>query len=142
MRKRCFKSGILKYAVMFFAFIFCAVIVIRFVPKRPILSEYPFSSAVFDKSGTLLRITTAKDGQYRLFVPLSNMAESLKSGTLLYEDRFFYFHPGFNPIALAKGFWISVIKKRRAVGASTITMQTARMVYGINSSSAAGKIKQ
>jgi penicillin-binding protein 1C len=70
------------------------------------------------------------------------MPKSLKYGTLLYEDRFFYFHPGFNPAALVKGFWISVIKKQRAVGASTISMQTARIIYGINSSSIRGKIKQ
>jgi penicillin-binding protein 1C len=129
------------YFLICFCFL-CALIIVRLFPKQPILSQYYFSTAVFDRSGTLLRLTAAKDGQYRLFVPLSQIPKSLKIGTLLYEDRFFYFHFGFNPIALAKGFWISVVKKQRAVGASTITMQTARIVYGINSSSVTGKIKQ
>ncbi|MDR1942479.1 MAG: penicillin-binding protein 1C [Endomicrobium sp.] len=116
--------------------------VMRFFPKKHILSGYGFSQAVFSSNGSLLRLTTAPDGRYRLFTPLKNMPQSLKEGTLLYEDRFFYFHPGFNPAALIKGFHTSILKKERPVGASTITMQLARMLYGINSSDILGKLKQ
>jgi penicillin-binding protein 1C len=137
-----FKNRAVIFAITLFAVIFCALAALRFFPKRPVLSGFSFSTAVFDRNGTLLRLTASKDGQYRLFVPLSQMPQSLKTGTLLYEDRFFYMHPGFNPVALAKGFWISVVKKRRAVGASTISMQTARIIYGINSSNVSGKIRQ
>jgi penicillin-binding protein 1C len=140
--KRVFsKKPLFIFIVMGICF-FCVLIVIRFFPKEPILSDYSFSAAIFDRNGKLLRLSAAKDGQYRLFVPLSNMPQYLKTGTLLYEDRFFYFHIGFNPIALIKGFWVSVVKKQRAVGASTISMQTARIVYRLNSSSIIGKIKQ
>jgi len=116
--------------------------VIRVFPKSPILQRYSFSQAVFDRNDKLLRLTTSDDEKYRLFIPLSKMPDTLKKGTLLYEDRYFYFHPGFNPAALFKGFWISIIKKERPVGASTITMQLARIIYGINSTTISGKLKQ
>ncbi|MDR1695900.1 MAG: penicillin-binding protein 1C [Endomicrobium sp.] len=122
--------------------IFSSLPAIRFWPKENILNGYSFSRAVFDRNGKLLRLTPAKDEQFRLFVPLSKMPESLKTGTLLYEDKYFYFHPGFNPAALIKGFWTSIVKKSRPVGASTITMQLARMIYRIDSSSVPGKIQQ
>ncbi|MCL2334557.1 MAG: transglycosylase domain-containing protein, partial [Endomicrobia bacterium] len=97
---------------------------------------------LFDRNGKLLRLTTSDDQKYRLFIPLSKMPKTLKKGTLLYEDKYFYFHPGFNPAALFKGFWISIIKKERPVGASTITMQLARIIYAIDSRTIFGKLKQ
>ncbi|MDR1195489.1 MAG: penicillin-binding protein 1C [Endomicrobium sp.] len=118
------------------------LLIIRIFPRQNILSQYSFSQAVFDRNDKLLRLTTSQDEKYRLFVPLSKMPESLKKGTLLYEDKYFYFHPGVNPVSLLKGFWISIIKKQRPVGASTITMQLARMIYGIDSACVSGKIKQ
>ncbi|MCL2485060.1 MAG: penicillin-binding protein 1C [Endomicrobia bacterium] len=118
------------------------LLAVRFMPKEKILSGYSFSQAVFDRNDKLLRLTTSEDEQFRLFIPLSKMPESLKTGTILYEDKYFYLHRGFNPAALIKGFWTSIIKKSRPVGASTITMQLARIIYGIDSSSISGKIKQ
>lgn len=48
---------------------------------------------------------------------------------LLYkEDRFFYFHPGFNPFAILRAAAQNVFKGKRVSGASTITMQTARLL--------------
>ena len=118
------------------------LLLMRFMPKDHLLHNYSFSKAVFDRNDKLLRLTTSQDEQFRLFIPLSQMPLSLKKGTLLYEDKYFYVHPGVNPVALFKGFWISIVKKQRPVGASTITMQLARMLYDIDSTSIAGKIKQ
>jgi penicillin-binding protein 1C len=137
-----FKNKLLKRTAIILLCVISLLLTIRVFPKKPLLSDYSFSQAVFDKNGKLLRLTTSQDEQYRLFIALSKMPESLKKGTLLYEDKYFYFHPGVNPAALIKGFWVSIIKKRRPVGASTITMQLARMIYGIDSTSISGKIKQ
>ncbi|MCL2144716.1 MAG: penicillin-binding protein 1C [Endomicrobia bacterium] len=118
------------------------LLLLRAFPKKPILSDHSFSQAAFDKNDKLLRLTVSLDEKYRLFIPLSKMPKSLKKGTLLYEDKYFYFHPGINPIALLKAFRTSIIKKERLVGASTITMQLARMIYNIDSTSVSGKLKQ
>ncbi|MDR0822805.1 MAG: penicillin-binding protein 1C [Endomicrobium sp.] len=118
------------------------LILIRFFPKKTILDGYSFSQSVFAKDNRLLRLTLAKDEQYRLFIPLSSMPKTLQKGAVYYEDRYFYFHFGVNPISLSKAFWTTIIKKEKPIGASTITMQTAKIVYGINSSKIKGKIKQ
>lgn len=140
--KNTLKNKVFKYTSTALLCILILLLIIRVSPKKSILSEYSFSQAVFDKNDRLLRLTTSLDEQYRLFVPLSKMPQSLKKGTLIYEDKYFYFHPGINPVALLKGFWVSIIKKQRPVGASTITMQLARMIYDIDSASVPGKIKQ
>lgn len=140
--KSFMKSKKAKRAAFTLLCVLAFLLFIRFLPKKDILSHYSFSQAVFDRNGRLLRLTLSNDEQYRLFVPLENFPQSLKTGTLLYEDKYFYFHPGFNPVALVKGFWISVIKKQRPVGASTITMQLARMLYGLDTTSVSGKLKQ
>ncbi|MDR2427235.1 MAG: penicillin-binding protein 1C [Endomicrobium sp.] len=132
----------LKHTAFVLLCVLSLLLIIRFFPKQSILSQYSFSQALFDRNDKLLRLTLSADEKYRLFIPLSKMPLSLKKGTLLYEDKYFYFHPGVNPVALLKGFWVSMIKKHRPVGASTITMQLARMIYGIDSSSISGKIKQ
>ena len=131
-----------KCIALFLLCVLSFLFIVRIAPKKEILENYSFSRAVFDRNGRLLRLTTSNDEQYRLFVPFSDFPKPLKTGTLLYEDKYFYFHPGFNPAALAKGFWVSIIKKQRPVGASTITMQLARMLYKLDTTSISGKIKQ
>lgn len=142
MENNLYKNKKIKRAAAFLLCVLLSAALIRIFPKKQILAGYDFSRAVFDKNGRLLRLTVSGDEKYRLFAPLSKMPESLKKGTVLYEDKYFYFHPGVNPAALIKGFWISIIKKDRPVGASTITMQLARMIYAIDSKTVPGKIKQ
>jgi penicillin-binding protein 1C len=44
-----------------------------------------------------------------------------------YEDRWFDYHPGFNPVSLARAFWLNMKMHRIVSGGSTLTMQVARM---------------
>ena len=141
MENNLYKNKKIKRAAAVLLCVLLSAALIRILPKKQILAGYDFSRAVFDKNGRLLRLTVSADEKYRFFTPLSKMPESLKKGTLFYEDKYFYFHPGVNPAALIKGFWISIIKKGRPVGASTITMQLARMIYAIDSRTVPGKIK-
>ncbi len=60
---------------------------------------------------------------------------------LLHEDKYFYDHPGINPLALLRAAWWRVGGGGRG-GASTLTMQLARLKYGIHSRSIAGKFWQ
>lgn len=113
-----------------------------FLPKPPLLESITFSQAVYDDEGHLLRLTLTEDEKYRLFVPLANISPTLIQATLLQEDQFFYQHPGFNPIAILKAFWGTYILKKRQIGASTITMQLARIRYNIHSKSLFGKFLQ
>ena len=113
-----------------------------FCPTPDLYGDTPFSSAAYDSHGRLLRLTLAADGRYRLFVPLDDIAPAAIQGTLLYEDQQFYRHPGFNPVRLAEAFWTTYVRRTRRVGASTVTMQLARIRFQLDSSTAGGKFKQ
>lgn len=107
----------------------------------PILNM-SFSASFLDRDKNLTHIFLTSDDKYRLFTPLGNFPPELIEAVLLQEDQYFYQHFGINPGAIlrsAKDTWI--IKKRR-YGASTITMQVARMKYKIQTRSIPGKIEQ
>jgi penicillin-binding protein 1C len=74
-------------------------------------------------------------------VPLDRISPTLVDAVLLYEDRRFYAHPGVNPAALVRSAWRIASGERRQ-GGSTLTMQLARRVYGIDSRTPTGKIAQ
>ena len=114
----------------------------RVVPAAP-LSEGPgLSQAVFDRKHELLRLTLAPDEKYRLWVPLEAISPALVEATLLQEDQHFSWHPGVNPVALARGAVTTYLTRERRMGGSTVTMQLARMLWDIDSRRPAGKLVQ
>ena len=113
----------------------------RLLPAPPLLDGVPFSRTVTDRNGVLLRVTSAEDGQIRLFTPLEDVSPSVVRSLLTYEDRYFYEHPGVNVPALLRAAW-STLTGPRAIGASTVTMQTARMRLGLDTRTVSGKLSQ
>lgn len=99
------------------------------------------SRAVYASGGELLRLTLAPDQQYRLWTPLADISPTLVDAVLAYEDRSFYWHPGVNPVSLVRAAFSTASGQRRQ-GGSTLTMQLARRLYGINSRSMMGKLAQ
>ncbi len=121
---------------------FCAVKVVFLLWPHPKLSERVSSStAVYDDSQHLLRLTLAGDEQYRLWTPLDRIAPPLREAVQLYEDRHFQWHYGFNPIALGRAA-LSTAAGSRRIGGSTITMQLARRLWHIPSHTVVGKLEQ
>ncbi|MCL9683755.1 penicillin-binding protein 1C [Legionella maioricensis] len=113
-----------------------------FSPRPLLLEEVSFSKAVYDDHHQLLRLTLSKDDKFRLFTPLPQIPKQLIEATLLQEDQYFRWHLGLNPFAMFKAVWQTYAVKSRRVGASTITMQLARIRYGINSKKISGKLWQ
>ena len=114
----------------------------RVIPHRPLQARFSTSTAVYDGDGGLLRLTLSADETYRAWVPLDRISPLLVDATLLQEDRRFWLHPGVNPLALVRGAWRTYVVRARRQGGSTITMQLARILYGIRSSTPAGKLVQ
>lgn len=144
IRDEHLKSLLLK-TLIFFAItiitIVCSSLIIRLVfPPIAILAYTPFSTITLENN--IPKISLTDDDKLRIYTPLSQVSPFLIKSTLLQEDQYFYWHPGINPIALITGVYQTYIKKSRRVGASTITMQVARMVYGIHSKTVPGKFKQ
>ena len=100
-----------------------------------------WSRTVRDRHGTLLHLSTTTDGRYRLRTPLANVSPQWIEATLAKEDRWFRWHPGVNPLALLRATWGSVTG-HPAGGASTLTMQVARLRWGLETRSMSGKLLQ
>jgi penicillin-binding protein 1C len=118
-----------------------AAVGVRFAPREPLATRIPSSTAVFDEHGRLLRLTLASDQQYRLWTPLDEAPKEFVDALLLHEDQHFYRHAGFNPAALVRAAFSSYSGGPH-MGGSTITMQLARLMYGLNSRSVGGKLQQ
>lgn len=113
-----------------------------FAPRPEIKRFTPYSSAYFDSNGTLLRLTLAADERYRLYQPLEAFSPAVVEATILYEDQDFYTHSGVDVAAVVRAGWDTYVKRSRRVGASTITMQLARLRWNISSNSLSGKVEQ
>ena len=112
------------------------------VPKPALYGDIGFSTLVTDRDGRPLQLVAAKDGRYRLFTRLDDIAPAAREATLLYEDRRFYRHPGVDPLALARAAWTTYVRRSRVVGGSTITMQLARLRFGLDTRTVFGKLVQ
>lgn len=92
------------------------------------LDRLRFSRVVLDADGGELQVLPLEDGLRRLFVPLKSAPAALPRLVVVAEDERFYFHPGFDPLALLR----ACIQNRRSgstvSGASTISMQVARLL--------------
>ena len=139
LRKHLHRHRVL-YGIIITLIATWAIIKIFFTP--PLLNDAIFGTAYFDKNGELLRITLAPDDKYRLYTPLSEISPDIIRATILYEDKYFYYHPGINPIALIRATINYLSGAPHPAGASTITMQVARMKYDINTREIMGKLKQ
>jgi penicillin-binding protein 1C len=117
------------------------LVAIRIWPRPPLAARIPSSVAVLDDKGRLLRLTVASDQQYRLWTALDDASPEFVAALLLHEDRHFYWHPGVNPAALARAAFATYTGRTRQ-GGSTLTMQLARLLYGLNTRSATGKLRQ
>ncbi|MDR1614295.1 MAG: penicillin-binding protein 1C [Campylobacteraceae bacterium] len=115
---------------------------LRLLPHPKLSDNLFLSTAIYDQNGALLRLTLAKDERYRVYTPLNKISNDLIKGVLLHEDKWFYYHFGFNPVSLIRGGWISYVKKGSKQGGSTITMQLARMYWKLNTRSVGGKFTQ
>lgn len=127
--------------LMVAALLASALLLLRVLPHAPLREFAPTSAAIYARGGELMRLSLAADDQYRIWVPLSEIDPRLVEAVQLYEDRWFYWHPGVNPVAFGRAL-TSTYGNGARQGASTISMQLARRIYGIRSQQPLGKLKQ
>ncbi|WP_317197643.1 penicillin-binding protein 1C [Neotamlana laminarinivorans] len=94
------------------------------MPKQ--LFSTPTSTIVESKEGDLLGALIADDGQWR-FPHLDTVPYKFEKCITLFEDEYFYKHPGFNPISIFKAFKANIKAKKVVRGGSTITQQVIRL---------------
>ncbi len=86
------------------------------------------SAIVTDRNGYWLHAFATKEGRWRFSADLDDIDPAFVSELIAIEDKRFYSHWGVDPLAVARA-GASAFKSGRIVsGASTITMQTARLL--------------
>ena len=88
--------------------------------------DKPYSTVLTAKDGELLGAKIADDGQWR-FPATNDYSPKYVACLLEYEDRWFFFHPGFNPVSFVKSFIDNVKAGEVVRGGSTLSMQVVRM---------------
>lgn len=89
----------------------------------------PLSTVVEARDGTLLGARIAGDGQWR-FPGGSTVPDKFEKSIITFEDRYFRFHPGINPVATVRALVQNIKAGKTVRGGSTITMQVARLSQG------------
>lgn len=94
----------------------------------PIRVQVPYSTLVTARDGSVLHAFLSRDDKWRMYADLSEITPTLRDAILFKEDHYFRYHPGFNPISMLRAAGRNLMTGRRTSGASTITMQTVRLL--------------
>ena len=111
------KIGLVLLVLLLVAYYFC-------LPRR--LFNAPYATVVNDRNGELLGARIADDGQWR-FPPCDTVPEKFKICLTQFEDRYFRYHWGVNPLAIGRALVQNIRAGRIVSGGSTITMQLIRI---------------
>jgi penicillin-binding protein 1C len=142
LRMTAYKTGRCKKLLLAFAILAAAVALVWIaLPRPPLLDGISFSQCVRDRNGKLLRITLTTDQKYRVWTSLPNISPALIDATLQFEDKYYRYHPGVNPVALVRAAF-GLRPGGAHSGASTIAMQVARLRYHLRTRTLGGKFVQ
>jgi penicillin-binding protein 1C len=90
--------------------------------------RYPCGVILRDAGGRILRVGLGPSGQDCRPVYRASTNDWIVRAVVAAEDRRFFSHPGVDARALARAAWQNVTSLRRVSGASTLTMQTVRLI--------------
>ena len=105
------------------------------------LPQDDLARVVLAEDGTPLWRFADADGVWRYPVQTSEVSPYYLDALLTYEDRWFYQHPGVNPLALVRATWQNLAGERVVSGGSTLSMQVARLLDP-HSRTLHGKLRQ
>ena len=95
----------------------------------PDLSRALRSSPVaLDRRGAWLRALPVENGRWRIRADLTRTDPSFLARVVALEDSRFALHPGVDPAAVVRAAGSAALHGRITSGASTLTMQTARLL--------------
>lgn len=112
-----FKFRLLVFAVLCLWF--------YFILPSPLFKD-SYATVLHDAEGYLLSATIADDEQWR-FPEIDSLPDKLQQCIKLYEDEYFEWHPGVNPVSIGRAFRQNLMEGKVFSGASTISMQVIRL---------------
>ncbi|MGR3963623.1 peptidoglycan glycosyltransferase PbpC [Pseudomonas sp. 910_23] len=105
------------------------------------LPQDDLARVVLAEDGTPLWRFADANGVWRYPVQTREVSPYYLDALLTYEDRWFYQHPGVNPLALVRATWQNLTGARVVSGGSTLSMQVARLLDP-HSRTLHGKLRQ
>lgn len=121
------KQFILNHKIKLSIFLILSFFYWLWLPDK--LFDKPCSTVLYDANNELLAAKIASDGQWR-YPQTDSVPVKFKYCITLFEDEYFNYHPGFNPVSIFKSIKRNVSAGKVKSGGSTITMQVARMMRG------------
>ncbi|HSC55203.1 MAG TPA: penicillin-binding protein 1C [Phnomibacter sp.] len=87
-----------------------------------------YSTIITDADGRMIHAYLTPDEKWRMKTELTEISPLLQQTIVHKEDRWFYYHPGINPVAILRAMAKNIWRGRTTSGASTITMQVVRLL--------------
>ncbi|MDY3131045.1 MAG: transglycosylase domain-containing protein [Treponema sp.] len=122
---------------------YAILVVLKIIPFKE-LNEFrtkPVSTRLYDCDNHLIQIIALEDGLRREWTDIESIPKEVQKLMLKAEDKRFYFHHGVDIFAVLNAFRQNTESSRTVRGASTITMQLAKMIYPEENRTFAVKIK-
>jgi penicillin-binding protein 1A len=95
------------------------------IPRLPPIQREP-QITYLDRTGAVIGV---RGGLYGPAVDVAKLPPYVGGAVVAIEDRRFYEHEGFDPRGMARALVVALEKGRATQGASTITQQTARLLF-------------
>ncbi len=94
----------------------------------PFRADIDYSQLILSRDGRVIGAFLNDDDKWRFKADLEDISPNLKKSILFKEDKYFYYHPGINPVSIVRALYQNITKGGKFSGASTITMQIARLL--------------
>lgn len=119
-----------------FALVACAVLLAGLAAAVALDRRFPLptarlgelSTVVSDRAGVPLRIFLTPSGRWRLAAAPEGVSPNYLNMLVAVEDKRFWSHPGVDPLALGRALLQRIRHGHAVSGASTLTMQVARLL--------------
>ena len=123
-------QSLLMLILLLFSFFIYSVLILLFLNKiYPLkLNHLSHSTIVTASDGTPMRAFADKNGIWRYPATVDQVSNLYLDALINYEDRWYYYHFGINPLSVVRAFIQNLIAGDTISGASTITMQVARLL--------------
>jgi penicillin-binding protein 1C len=120
------KNKLLKFFVFIAFGCLLSLLVLNFI--FPLQTEISYSQLINARDGSALYAFLSHDDKWRMKTELGEIIPELRQAIIEKEDKYFYYHPGINPFAITRAAFNNIFTGHTTSGASTITMQVARLL--------------
>jgi 1A family penicillin-binding protein len=101
--------------------------------------QVPQPSVVYDVNGKVIKGLSSEN---QIVIPLEDIPDSFKKAVIAVEDKNFYSHHGVDPAGILRALIADIKAGEVVAGGSTITQQTAKILYLTNERTLTRKIKE